>query len=330
MGHLEWIHRASDNSDNHTEILSFSDYMEIFEKNSKNECRPTFEFIRDMLKHYGVNEDGSYKLFHMDHPDCPPVYGQKKVQHALTQNLVNFSEEGFNNKFILLIGPNGSSKSSLVKKLIKGLEDYSETEEGKLFSFSWIFPIENYVKGTLGLNSTIRDTNLVSYAYLEDKEISAIMPSELKDHPLLLIPKEYRQEMIEAALKDDLRQLESVRKSYLYRGDLSKRNRMIYDALLKNYKGKHQEVLKHIRVERFSISKRYSTSAGYDPAAGVSLWQKMGAMSKGAPPQWLSTHPAGPTRIRDIQASLPKVAGLYARADKPAQRFDIAPALQKR
>ena len=86
----------------------------FFEKNSKNECRPTFEFIRDMLKHYGVNEDGSYKLFQMDHPECPPVFGQKKVQHALTQNLVNFSEEGFNNKFILLIGPNGSSKSSLL------------------------------------------------------------------------------------------------------------------------------------------------------------------------------------------------------------------------
>lgn len=36
---------------------------------------------------------------------------------------------------------------------------------------------------------------------------------------------------------------------------------MIYDALLKNYKGKHADVLKHIRVERFPISKRYSTAA---------------------------------------------------------------------
>lgn len=261
MGHNDWIHKASENNDTTAETLSFNDYMDIFEKNPKGECRPTYEFIRDMLKHYGVNTDGSYKLFQMEHPDSPPVYGQAKVQQALAQNLVNFSEEGFNNKFILLIGPNGSSKSSLVKKLIKGLEDYSESEDGKLFSFSWIFPIENYVKGTLGLNSTIRDTNLVSYAHLEDKEISAIMPSELKDHPLLLIPKEYRQEMILKALKGDDRLLESVKKSYLFRGDLSKRNRMIYDALLKNYKGKHQEVLKHIRVERFTISKRYSTAA---------------------------------------------------------------------
>jgi predicted Zn-dependent protease len=65
--------------------------------------------------------------------------------------------------------------------------------------------------------------------------------------------------------------------------------------------------------------------AGYNPRAGVSLWQKMGAASKGAPPQWLSTHPAGPTRIRDIEATLPRVEPVYARADKPAQRFAPPP-----
>ncbi|RQO60480.1 peptidase M48 [Paucibacter sp. KBW04] len=78
------------------------------------------------------------------------------------------------------------------------------------------------------------------------------------------------------------------------------------------------------------VGMELAARAGYDPAAGISLWQKMGAASKGAPPQWLSTHPAGPTRIKDIQANLPKVQGLYARADKPKQRFDVAPALQSR
>jgi predicted Zn-dependent protease len=61
--------------------------------------------------------------------------------------------------------------------------------------------------------------------------------------------------------------------------------------------------------------------AGYDPAAGVTLWQKMLKASKGAPPQFLSTHPAGETRIHDIQAKLPKVEGLYARAPKPPRKF---------
>lgn len=66
--------------------------------------------------------------------------------------------------------------------------------------------------------------------------------------------------------------------------------------------------------------------AGYDPRAGVSLWQKMGAQNKGAPPQWMSTHPSGPTRIKDIEATIPKVAGLFERAPKPDRRFPVATA----
>jgi predicted Zn-dependent protease len=54
--------------------------------------------------------------------------------------------------------------------------------------------------------------------------------------------------------------------------------------------------------------------AGYDPRAGVALWQKMGSASKGAPPQWLSTHPAGQDRIAEIRRHLPEVMPLYAHA----------------
>lgn len=53
--------------------------------------------------------------------------------------------------------------------------------------------------------------------------------------------------------------------------------------------------------------------AGYDPRAGVALWEKMGAASKGAPPQWLSTHPAGTNRIAEIKKHLPEVMPLYAK-----------------
>ena len=70
--------------------------------------------------------------------------------------------------------------------------------------------------------------------------------------------------------------------------------------------------------------------SGYDPAAAVRLWEKMMTASKGAPPQWLSTHPTNTTRIRDIQSNLPKVEGLYARASKPSQRFPEAPPLKSR
>lgn len=54
--------------------------------------------------------------------------------------------------------------------------------------------------------------------------------------------------------------------------------------------------------------------AVFNPTSGVSLWEKMSAASRGAPPQWLSTHPAGKTRINDIKKYLPKVMPLYEQA----------------
>lgn len=62
------------------------------------------------------------------------------------------------------------------------------------------------------------------------------------------------------------------------------------------------------------VGMELAARAGFDPRAGVRLWQKMAAANKGAPPQWLSTHPSGNTRIADIQANLPKVLPLYQRA----------------
>ncbi|MBI5333803.1 MAG: M48 family metallopeptidase [Burkholderiales bacterium] len=70
------------------------------------------------------------------------------------------------------------------------------------------------------------------------------------------------------------------------------------------------------------VGMEIAARTGYDPRAGVSLWQKMGQASKGAPPQFLSTHPSGSSRIQDIQANLPRVMPLYERAAKPARRFD--------
>ena len=64
-----------------------------------------------------------------------------------------------------------------------------------------------------------------------------------------------------------------------------------------------------------------AAKAGYKPSAGITLWQKMLAANKGAPPQWLSTHPSGDSRIRDMQARLARVEPEYDRASKPERRF---------
>ncbi len=69
------------------------------------------------------------------------------------------------------------------------------------------------------------------------------------------------------------------------------------------------------------VGLELAARAGYDPGAGVTLWQKMMKASEGAPPEFVSTHPAGPTRISDIQKTLPRVLPLYERAARPAQRY---------
>jgi predicted Zn-dependent protease len=64
------------------------------------------------------------------------------------------------------------------------------------------------------------------------------------------------------------------------------------------------------------VGMELAARAGFDPRSGVTLWEKMGAANKGAPPQWLSTHPSGKTRIADIQKNLHKVMPLYEAAVK--------------
>jgi Zn-dependent protease with chaperone function len=53
--------------------------------------------------------------------------------------------------------------------------------------------------------------------------------------------------------------------------------------------------------------------AGFDPRAGVALWQKMGAVNAMQPMEFLSTHPSGNSRIQDMQKQMPLVLPVYAR-----------------
>jgi len=53
--------------------------------------------------------------------------------------------------------------------------------------------------------------------------------------------------------------------------------------------------------------------AGYDPRAGIALWQKMAAVNSQAPMEFLSTHPSGDSRIQDMQRQMPLVLPVYAR-----------------
>jgi predicted Zn-dependent protease len=57
--------------------------------------------------------------------------------------------------------------------------------------------------------------------------------------------------------------------------------------------------------------------AGFDPAAAITLWQKMGAVSSGGgQPEFLSTHPSTQTRIADLQATVQQIMPIYQQARK--------------
>lgn len=62
--------------------------------------------------------------------------------------------------------------------------------------------------------------------------------------------------------------------------------------------------------------------AGFNPRAGVTLWQKMIEANNSKPLELLSTHPAGQNRVKEIEKHLPEVMPLYeaalkAQAQKP-------------
>jgi Zn-dependent protease with chaperone function len=70
------------------------------------------------------------------------------------------------------------------------------------------------------------------------------------------------------------------------------------------------------------VGLELAARAGFNPQAGVTLWRKNAAANNGGTTEFLSTHPTGPSRIRDIEANIPKVRSLYERAARTAPPVD--------
>lgn len=69
-------------------------------------------------------------------------------------------------------------------------------------------------------------------------------------------------------------------------------------------------------AEADRIGLELMARAGYDPNAAVTLWQKMSKAGGGGPPEFMSTHPSGESRIRDLEKNVPRVLPLYQAAAK--------------
>lgn len=65
--------------------------------------------------------------------------------------------------------------------------------------------------------------------------------------------------------------------------------------------------------EADALGLRVMAAAGYDPRAAIPFWQRMQAASKGAPPEYFSTHPGSGNRIKALEAILPEAMEIYKR-----------------
>jgi predicted Ser/Thr protein kinase len=249
-------------------LLSFEEWFTLLLERPHLNLRSASQYIQDVFEYYGTEvrelptgEIVRYKLFDAPWSDGDGrVAGQEAVQNEIYRLISNFTRDGRVSKLILLHGPNGSAKSSIVHCIQSAMEHYSKTPEGALYSYSWIFPSEKIVKGRLGFASESKEDRPSaggSYAHLSTEQIDARLPCELRDHPIFLIPRGERIALVKKLRDAGVLPKDFVVSRYVLEGDLSPRDRAIYDALLMANDGDHMEVLRHIQVERFYVSSKY-------------------------------------------------------------------------
>ncbi len=253
-------------------LLSFREYLALFATDPVRHSRDAARYVRDMFDFFGRTATerpwGSltrFRLFDLPFLDeadrqREALVGQEAVQLELYRALNNFVREGRPNRVLLLHGPNGSAKSTVAACLMRALEHYASEDQGALYRFHWVFPSERTLRGAIGFggkNTAQRDTD--SYAHLTEEQIDSRLFMEVRDHPLFLLPAEQRQELI-ARLYAESGTPEPP-PAWILRGSLSHKSRLVYEALLTSYDGSLTEVLRHVQVERYFISRRYRVGA---------------------------------------------------------------------
>lgn len=249
--------------------MSFGEYLSLFGEQPRQQSRSAAEYVRDVFDHFGTQmvsgPRGQLKRFSLF--DCPwdagrdRLMGQEEVQNAVYRLLSNFAHEGRTNRLVLLHGPNGSAKSTFISCIQRALEHYSHLPEGALYRFNWIFPVQKLVRGGIGFGDRGPESAPAgdSYAYLDEDLVESKLIDELRDHPLLLLPRDRRRELLRQTLEGPMAQGFHP-SQHLLDGDLSPRNRQVFEALLNTYRGDLAKVLRHVQVERFFISRRYRVS----------------------------------------------------------------------
>lgn len=252
-------------------VLSFQEFLDLYAKDPARQGRDASRYVRDMFLHYGTTvvdkpwgKRTRYRLFDLPFAEGAVqrehLVGQEEVQGEIFRIFENFGREGRPNKLILLHGPNGSSKSTIAACLMRALEHYSTLDEGALYRFHWVFPSAKTIKTKIGFGgegSAARDDG--SFAHLEEDLIDAKLHVEVRDHPLFLLPTAARHELVTRALA--AHGVTEPPPEWLMRGRLSHKSQQVFEALLSSYRGDLKQVLRHVSVERYFISRRYRIGA---------------------------------------------------------------------
>ncbi len=251
-------------------IRSFEGFLKDFLEHPQLYLRTAPQYLLDMFDHYGkrpasrIGQDAPrFRVFDSE-VSGTTLIGQERVQNEFYSFLSGFAKKDRAEKMVLLHGPNGSGKTSFVECLVGAMEKYSQTREGTLVRFNWIFS-ENTERLSIGFDSSEEETDEDTLALIPEKDISARVPCEMNDSPFFLIPKELRKEILADVIKQKRAEGDSSEwennLAYFLEGDLCPKCRKIYDALLAANQGDWRAVMRHIQVERYYISKRYRVGA---------------------------------------------------------------------
>ena len=220
---------------------NFKDYLNLLIK--KPEAAHTaFQRLYSMIASYGFSTytESNKNITHWNFFDDPIGKGKDAV-YGLDVHLMKFVniikagayQYGPEKRVILLHGPVGSSKSTIVRLLKKGLEEYSKTNAGALYSYTWI--------------------NLKKILKMDDS-----MKCPIHEEPLHLLPDEKRSTILH-----NLNKNRPLDKRIVIQGELCPACRFIYNHLLDHYKGDWNKVINnHIQINRIQISERNRVGIG--------------------------------------------------------------------
>jgi len=221
---------------------TFEDYLGKVRENP-GITRTSFQRVYDMVLSYGSENysDNKKKLIHYNFFDDPMDDGKDSIfgLDIPLMRLVNVLKSaamgyGTEKRVILLHGPVGSSKSTIARLLKKGLEQYSRSPEGALYTYEWHLP-ESLLHITGG---------------------ESIFRCPMNEEPLRLIPEAWR-----ASAFGDLGLNTGDRKTNI-KGDLNPACRLIFRELMTHYKGDWSKVIDHVQIKRLVLSEKDRVGIG--------------------------------------------------------------------